>query len=157
MLNFPVIFLLLAAVTLHGVKSDCVWYGECGDAMNGGKYNCKYDGPAKPLENDPALHELYKATCPHLYEGNSTRTCCSAAQIKRIDDNLSLPKQLMSRCPSCFANFKAFLCDFTCSTQSSEFLLVTDEAEYNETQLQIKAVTYHLTDYYAQNMYDSCK
>ncbi len=156
MSNIQIVILLLIAVT-HGVKSDCIWYGECGDANNGGKYNCKYDGPPKLLENDPELHELFRVTCPHLYEGNNTRTCCSREQIKRIDDNLSIPKQLMSRCPSCFTNFKSFLCDFTCNPDSSEFLLVTDEGEYNATQTQIKAITYHITDYYAQSMYDSCK
>ena len=156
MMKFSLLILILG-LTIIQVESNCIWYGECGNSMNDGKYNCEYSGPALPLENDPELHELYKSICPHLYQGNETKTCCDRAQLKRINDNLSLPKQLMNRCPACYTNFKAFLCDLTCHPESSDFLLVTDESVYNTTEKQITTLTYHMSTYYAQNMYDSCK
>ena len=163
MINLSILkyFVLLLTVASQ-VHADCIWYGECGDAMADGKYNCKYTGKAKPLENDPELRALYKKICPHLYNGDDTATCCSREQIQRIDNSSSLPKQLMSRCPACFTNFKGFLCDLTCNPDMSEYLLVTKEGDYNSTQYQnstkqIEQITYHMTTEYADKMFDSCQ
>ena len=50
----------------------------------------------------------------------------------RLQSDLSVPRQLMSRCPACFFNFKAFLCDLTCNPNQSDFLLVTSEQDYTK-------------------------
>jgi hypothetical protein len=44
-----------------------------------------------------------------------------------MDSQLSVPKQLMARCPACLANFKSFLCDMTCSNKQSEFIVDTSQ------------------------------
>lgn len=138
------------------VHADCIWYDECGDAMANGKYNCKYDGKPKLLESD--LEEGFKTLCPHLFTGeNQTYTCCSRAQYNRLSSSMAVPHQLMSRCPSCYTNFRSFLCDLTCNPNAKDFLLVTKEGPYNETQMQIERITYHMTNTYAENMYNSCK
>ncbi len=68
---------------------------------------------------------MYKELCPHLYNGpNNTRTCCDIQQLSYFDRDLTVPKQLMSRCPACFTNFVAFLCDLTCGPTQSDFLVI---------------------------------
>ena len=93
-------------------------------------YNCKYQGPPKPMINEADL-SLLKLLCPHLYNGTDTVTCCDTAQLHRFNEDFSLPRQLMSRCPACFRNFRSFLCDFTCGPQQSEYLTIVQEKPYN--------------------------
>ena len=162
-------FILLVG-TLCVVNANCIWYGECGPSQNDGRYNCKYQGEARPLGPDPELNNVFKDLCPHLFNGvNETSTCCARDQIERINKDMSLPHQLMSRCPACFRNFKAFLCDFSCNPKQSEFLLVTQEQPYvpdtneikkisdNSAQMEIVRLTYHATNQYVENMFNSCQ
>lgn len=191
-----------------------MWYGECGpsDTNPSANYNCKYDGEAV-LQKDEKFMSMFKELCPHLYKGpNTTATCCDAEQFYHFNADLSVPKQLMSRCPACFTNFRTFLCDMTCSPNNADFLLITqsrpyhpksttappshddheeeeenEENEDNESAHEDKnrsgrqrrdvtsqphrytsddppkpteeviRYTYHLTNYYANNLYNSCK
>lgn len=62
-----------------------------------------------------------------MYNGpNNTRTCCDNQQLTNFDLDLAVPKQLMSRCPACFTNFVAFLCDLTCGPTQSDFLVINN-------------------------------
>ena len=106
-------------------------YSECGDTQSGAKLNCKYTGEAKSIPQTSNV--LFKEMCPHLFKNsadNETYTCCDATQIERLNNGFSLPRQLMSHCPSCFLNFKTFLCDIICSPNQSDFLIVTSERAY---------------------------
>jgi len=117
------------------VSSDCIWYGECGQSerVSTAKYNCEYLGPPIAQTNKTYL-DLLKDLCPHLYNGpNTTSTCCDFAQLSRFTNDLSFPRQLMSRCPACFLNFRTFLCDMTCSPKQSEFLVITKDQPYNKS------------------------
>lgn len=160
MLNLSILKYLVLVVTalsyFNHVNADCIWYGECGPSQNDGVYNCKYNGPPKLLE--PEIENLFEELCPHLYKGpNKTETCCNKQQINRIYKSMSLPEQLMSRCPACYTNFRAFLCDLTCNPDMQNFLQVTKEDSYNETNAQINEITYHISNEYVNTMYDSCK
>ena len=150
---------------------NCIWYGECGqsDRVSDHKYNCKYTGPAKPLQDENSL-KLLKELCPHLYNGTSTVTCCDSSQIARFHNDLSLPKQLTSRCPACYLNFRTFLCDLTCSPIQSEFLIITKEQNYNNTNnsidmipslkdgfSEITEINYTVTNSFTNSLYNSCK
>jgi hypothetical protein len=37
----------------------------------------------------------------------------------------------MSRCPACFLNFRALVCDFSCSPKQNEFVIVESEQPFN--------------------------
>ena len=37
----------------------------------------------------------------------------------------------MSRCPACFLNFRALVCDFSCSPKQNEFVVVESEQLFN--------------------------
>ena len=106
---------------------------------------------------------LYKNLCPHLFNGyDNTSTCCDFNQLKRFSSQMAVPKQLLSRCPSCYLNFRSFLCDLTCSPIQSEFFMITQDQYYKnpsneDGQMEVVQVTYHLTNNYANNLFDSCK
>lgn len=54
--------------------------------------------------------------------GSSTTTCCTVNQLKSLKENLKLPIQLLSRCPSCYANFRAIFCQMACNSNQSMYL-----------------------------------
>jgi Niemann-Pick C1 protein len=55
--------------------------------------------------------------------------------LNRLSKDLSLPRQLLSRCPACYRNFRTFLCDMTCSPIQSQFHIVNKEREYNPNKV----------------------
>ena len=164
-MKFLYLFLLFSLFVCQ-VHSNCIWYGECGESGQGddGRYNCKYTGPAKP-QTDRAYLDFYKELCPQLYkeqvnpQTNETYvdTCCDMAQLVRYNKQLSVPKQLMLRCPSCYLNFRTFLCDFTCSPKQADFMQITQESDFNATTQQVVTLTYYITNSSTTEMYDSCK
>ena len=83
-------------------------YGECGksDRVDDHFFYCAYNGSAIQQTSDEYL-KIFKETCPHLYNGpQDTFSCCDMRQLESFVNDLSVPRQLMSRCPACFANFK---------------------------------------------------
>jgi Niemann-Pick C1 protein len=154
------LYLLLVVLSLfvNQVRSDCIWYGQCGPSGQGdnGVYNCKYNGPPKPQTNETFL-STFKELCPHLYnETHPTETCCDYAQLSRFKQQLSVPKQLMSRCPACYLNFRTFLCDFTCNPHQQDFMIVTQEQDYTPKQQEVVSLTYYITNSSVDQLYQSC-
>jgi hypothetical protein len=186
------------------IDCNCIWYGECGESDNvgTGKYNCKYTGKAKPFLNATS-QKVLKTECPHLFNGDNTVTCCDDVMVNRLSKDFSLPRQIISRCPACYRNFRTFLCDMTCSPDQDQFLIVTKDRPYNpsgknvvpssanvvpssasddsavydededddtksvqkrspqtkvsDTIMEITEITYTLSEYYANHLFDSCK
>ncbi|RNA21587.1 Niemann-Pick C1, partial [Brachionus plicatilis] len=162
-LKFLLLVFVAINLNLEYVKCNCIWYGQCGPSQHGvdGRYNCKYTGQPKIQTNETFI-TIFKDLCPHMYKENEDiRTCCDYEQLITFYDNLSVPRQLLSRCPSCFKNFKAFLCDFTCSPTQNEFMLITKEDEYhpseNVTKIEVVELTYHITNYSVNALYKSCQ
>lgn len=93
---------------------------------------------------------------------NNTRTCCSAEQLKTMESSLSLPDQLLSRCPTCNRNFRNEICQMTCNPTHSRFLYGNDSAPCPRDEADCKktgwaSVTYFMTEKYANDLYRSCK
>lgn len=124
------LFLILFQLTIRNVLSDCIMYGECGpNEKETSVYNCKYNGKAKPLPQH--ILKKFKETCPHLYTGNETHTCCDVDQIIRMIDGISVPRQFMFRCPACYLNFRTLVCDMSCNPNQHEFVHVNSEKPFN--------------------------
>ncbi|KAM9308837.1 NPC intracellular cholesterol transporter 1 [Gastrophryne carolinensis] len=152
---------LVAAATLPEQVSSqhCVWYGECEEAEGGKRYNCEYEGPPIPLPEEG--HALLLQLCPSLYYGN-VGVCCDVQQLHTLNNNLQLPLQFLSRCPSCFYNLMTLFCELTCSPRQSEFLNVTETRDYIPPEPQkgnksIVAMEYYIGRSFSNAMYNACK
>ena len=63
----------------------------------------------------------------NLYLDGTTRDfCCDEAQLEILRDQMTLPQQLLGRCPSCYSNFINLWCQFTCSPHQSDFVRVVE-------------------------------
>ncbi|XP_078467452.1 NPC intracellular cholesterol transporter 1 [Lampetra planeri] len=157
---------LLAAATAvtRGLEQDrdqvhlpnyCVWYGECGlNPQTQKAYNCFYNGTAKPLPHEG--YELLKELCPSMVQENVS-TCCDVKQLRTLKENMAVPLQFLSRCPSCFYNLMTFYCELTCSVNQSTFLNVT-QTEYSKTTgMSITRLQYYISKTFANGMFNSCK
>jgi Niemann-Pick C1 protein len=125
-------------------------------------YNCEYTGPPKKSTNE-TFNSYLRDLCPHLYvpdKNGAVDICCDYPQLARFDKQISVPRQLMTRCPACWLGFRTFLCDFTCSPRQHEFMLITDDEPYNSTKpsvtRQVKSVDYYITNTSMTDMYNSC-
>lgn len=54
------------------------------------------------------------------------KLCCDSAQLNTLDENVKLVANFIMRCPSCFNNLLAHICELTCSPHQSQFVKVTD-------------------------------
>ncbi|OXB56393.1 hypothetical protein ASZ78_004926 [Callipepla squamata] len=153
------LLLLLLLSPAQVLPQQCVWYGECGIASGDKRYNCAYDGPPIPLPEDG--YDLIQELCPGLFFGNVS-TCCDILQLQTLKNNLQLPLQFLSRCPSCFYNLINLFCELTCSPNQSEFLNVTSTVPYydpisKENKSSITELQYFIGERFANDMYNACK
>ncbi|XP_045383506.1 NPC intracellular cholesterol transporter 1 isoform X3 [Lemur catta] len=151
--------LLLLLCPAQVFSQSCVWYGECGIASGDKRYNCKYSGPPKPLPKDG--YDLVQEHCPGFFFDNVS-LCCDVQQLRTLKDNLQLPLQFLSRCPSCFYNLLTLFCELTCSPRQSQFLNVTATEDYvdpatNQTRTNVKELQYYVGQSFANAMYNACR
>ena len=146
-------------VNRHGY---CIWYGQCA-ASRYGKYNCFYNGPAKPFAQNKELFDLINSTCPEYInrtDPNSSTSCCDAAQMKTLQNEMSIAVSLFSRCPACLKNFLNHFCAVTCDPSQSLFMTTNDIIGYNisaEVESYVKDVDIYVTIDYAERLFNSCK
>ncbi|XP_075272433.1 NPC intracellular cholesterol transporter 1 [Opisthocomus hoazin] len=157
-LGLLALFLLLL-LPAQVLPQSCVWYGECGVASGDKRYNCAYDGPPIALPEDG--YDLMQELCPGLFFGNVS-TCCDVRQLQTLKNNLELPLQFLSRCPSCFYNLINLFCELTCSPNQSDFLNVTSTIPYydpilKENKSSITELQYFIGERFANAMYNACK
>ncbi|XP_076168069.1 Niemann-Pick type C-1a isoform X2 [Ptiloglossa arizonensis] len=155
-----VILFVLSAWGLIGAVSaaesgHCIWYGQCYTDIYTHKKNCPYSGPPKLLDFEG--QELLAKTCPHLVKdsGNGIKTCCDTKQLQTLNTNLKLAANFISRCPSCFDNFVKHFCEFTCSTEQSKFINVTEIREEGEVKY-INKIDVYITNKYLEGTFNSC-
>ncbi|XP_042299315.1 NPC intracellular cholesterol transporter 1-like [Sceloporus undulatus] len=140
-------------------SDSCIWYGECGTASGDKRYNCEYNGPALPLPKDG--YDLVQELCPGLFFENVS-LCCDVQQLHTLKNNMELPLQFLSRCPSCFYNLMNLFCELTCSPHQSEFLNVTQTIPYvdpvtEKNKTSITELQYYIGETFSNAMYNACK
>ncbi|KHN80510.1 Niemann-Pick C1 protein [Toxocara canis] len=140
-------------------RRRCTMRGVCGQRGHMHQ-NCPYNGPPKPLD-DSQDRDLLRQLCPHLYQDGENEFCCDGAQLEHLASQMTLPRQLLSRCPSCFANFIQLWCDFTCSPRQSDFLRITavsdDQSLIPNKTHYVTEVEYYVREDYANGLLESCK
>jgi len=113
--------------------------------MQGSAVTNPYNGPAKPFTNES--YAILQDVCPSMAKGiENTKGCCGIGQLISLQKNLKTAATLFSRCPSCSKNFYDMWCDFTCSPDQSNFL-----------DYMMASATFHISEKYANGLYDSCK
>ncbi|XP_044740740.1 NPC intracellular cholesterol transporter 1 isoform X2 [Chrysoperla carnea] len=155
---FIFLYLLIKIQAADNNTYECVWYGQCNKDNMGRMQNCVYNGPPKPL-NDTNAQALLAKWCPHLIkdDGEGIKTCCDANQLTYFDTSIKLAENLLGRCPSCMRNLANHLCDFTCGTDQSRFMSVTETQKNATGGEYILAVEIFITNEYLNGAYDSCK
>lgn len=66
------------------------------------------------------------------FAGGNEEFCCDGKQIDLLSAQMTLPRQLLARCPSCLTNFVQLWCDFTCSPEQGNFVRIktTEDDSY---------------------------
>jgi hypothetical protein len=140
-------------------NGKCVIYGKC-HSEGGKQYLCSVDHPPKTL-SESGMASL-QAFCPELTSKYGNNLCCDEAQVTDLTVNLALPQGLLSRCPSCFYNFRQSLCDFTCSPYQYRFLNanatgVVEDPETGLNKTYVIGLNYFIGTEHVEKVYESCK
>ncbi|XP_033726830.1 NPC intracellular cholesterol transporter 1-like [Pecten maximus] len=151
---FAAIFFFAQKINADSDRGHCIWYGECTNTSTG-RQNCAYNGTAKPMTDPAALSRLQRY-CPQLYKGNSTLTCCNAAQLVTMEKSMSLAEELLRNCPSCYYNFLNIFCYLTCDPHQSTSVGVKTQAPNEKGVATVLAVDYAMTTTFADGMFNSC-
>jgi len=137
----------------------CTMYGVCTKTPDGKRtLNCYANHPPKKI--DPIAYANLTAFCPEMLEMYGTdELCCKEDQIADLVSQLQTPKGIISRCPSCWYNFRQSFCEFTCSPYQAHFLKVAKfYPPVNETSPKVvESVDFYVTKRHAQGSFDSCK
>nr|XP_054751603.1 NPC intracellular cholesterol transporter 1-like [Lytechinus pictus] len=165
-------FMFQADAYIHK-EGYCMWYDQCGkDALTHKSLNCLYNKPAKVLDDQAGL-QILEQLCPEMVAANKneTKTCCSPSQLQTFQNNMKIPDETMSRCPSCYKNLVNIYCHLTCSPDQSIYVNATKTMPYPSTpppaentihdkdsgQRSITEVSYYILNETAQAMFNSCK
>ncbi|CAL1295283.1 unnamed protein product [Larinioides sclopetarius] len=147
--------LVLLSLSCIECKDQCVMRGQCAyDDMSELYMPCVYNGDPVPLKDQKSI-DFLKTVCPSLKLDSDYNVCCDSDQIKAFQKSLDQLATLFMRCPSCYHNLANVFCYLTCSPAQSRFLKVTDFID-NEGNKSVSGMSYFLTDYFVQGMFNSC-
>uniref|UniRef100_T1IQG2 SSD domain-containing protein n=1 Tax=Strigamia maritima TaxID=126957 RepID=T1IQG2_STRMM len=140
-------------------EDTCVWYGQCDKSDESHILNCFYNGPPKPF--DPSAIDTLKENCPELVDASGKAlTCCDLDQVNSFAASVAIAKTLLARCPSCWHNFRNYLCTMTCGTQQSRYLYAQKTKKGDKEHKDQKAIVeleYLVSEQYTESFFDSCK
>ena len=140
-------------VTKHEA-GRCSMRGACGsESIISGELPCPYNGLAE--EPSKSTREKLVGICGE--EWGEGAVCCDDDQIEALASNLARANQLISSCPACRKNFYNLFCTFTCSSDQSLFVNVTDTMETRNGDEGVSELDNLWSQEYKDAFYDSCK
>ena len=125
--------------------------------QEGKSLNCLYNGPTRTMNDTKGL-ELLSNICPKY--AADRKTCCSAKQLKTLDDNLDTLSQFASRCPACLRNLIDLFCELTCSPDQSLFMdpvMLLPPFPIPGQKQSILRINYYASPEFKKGLFDSCK
>lgn len=124
-------------------------------------------------DGDILTRKIFEANCPWLLHPGSPSndtTCCSFSQATQMEVKLALAKMMLSRCPSCWFNFRYTICEMTCGPRQKNFLEITetvpcttregllpeDDPTLGNATLCVSRMNYHIDDEVVMKTFNSC-
>lgn len=160
---------LLFFLTLWcSAKARCRMRGDCYQ-VNGFDKPCPVDTEALPIieglsdEEANRILTILSNRCPTLVlddEGNrlpddQILTCCTADQIIKMSESLTLADGILGRCSTCFRNFARQICEMNCAVDQSRFLEVYTEMGTNDTEY-VNEIDYRVHEDFMLSAHASC-
>uniref|UniRef100_A0A2A4K8N4 SSD domain-containing protein n=1 Tax=Heliothis virescens TaxID=7102 RepID=A0A2A4K8N4_HELVI len=150
------------------VNARCVVRGECYE-VNGMVKPCPADIEAQPLidglseEKAREIVDIFSSICPTLVvddggnrlPDNQILTCCTADQVIRTAESLTLAESVLGRCPTCYRNFARQICEMNCATDQSRFVNVTTATAADGT-LYVDVIDYRVYEKFMLDAHASC-
>lgn len=155
MLNLIYWFLLAIGVcAMVHEPGYCAMYDNCGKkSVFGASLPCPNN--IKAVKPDDESIKILKDICGDL---DIDTVCCSYDQVLSLQANLKKVDPLISSCPACRKNFYDFFCEFTCSSNQSIFVNITDTTIAKDTQKEIiTELVQYVEPSTASKFFDSCK
>ncbi|PZC75350.1 hypothetical protein B5X24_HaOG206445 [Helicoverpa armigera] len=160
---------ILCFLTLWcSANARCVVRGECYE-VNGMAKPCHVDMEAQPLidglteEKAREVVEIFSSICPTFVvddEGNrlpddQILTCCTADQVIKTAESLTLAEGVLGRCPTCYRNFARQICEMNCAADQSRFLNATNTTAPDGT-VHVDVINFRVYEKFMLDAHASC-
>lgn len=139
--------------------------------------NCLADDPLHPEDKEvkllsnatsiARLREFCGDTLDFYGEepGGGYALCCADDQINELSGQILMAKDIISRCPACWRNFRQVFCELACSPYQKHFERAAlfektpPDPETGEIlrPRMVRELELYVTERYISSTYDSCK
>ncbi|KAL3081849.1 hypothetical protein niasHS_012297 [Heterodera schachtii] len=143
----------LSSKTADTEDKQCVMRGICGKDGEL-RQNCRYEKQPVPVNSSMEIE--YSELCPQLFKEGNTDLCCDDEQFDVLKQKLVTARNILWHCPSCYANYVNFWCQFACSPYQAQFVEIVETRRADDVEY-VSEVNYYVTKRYADELFDSCK
>lgn len=119
--------------------------------------NCPYTGPGYTL-NDNEAEEILLKRCPDIYKDPSALVCCTAGQVKTMENSIQMAEGIFGRCQTCLKNMMKGICGLACDPAQDKYITILEERYSAIFQKNyVHSVEYRVDLNYTTSAYESCK
>jgi len=140
-----VLYLLVGlSVAVIREQGRCATYGDC-DGLP-----CVDNGKARSASSESS--KVLSGLCPHLKVEDGV--CCTEEQVGILVKKLGKADARLKKCNTAVSNFRALICDFTCSPNQSQFVEVVESQSYQSGR-KAKKLKYYVSEEYSDKTFYS--
>ncbi|UYV71550.1 NPC1 [Cordylochernes scorpioides] len=129
--------------------NDC---SEPGDMISFGSFTCVYDGPPKSISS--VSREIINQHCPKFL--NTTYLCCDDRQLDAMKNSFLAIEVFISKCPSCYMNFRNLICMYSCDPDQHKFVKIVSSRNISQDRQRVTNASYYVNKNFIYDIYDSC-
>lgn len=121
--------------------------------------NCPFDGPGKSL-NDKEAEAILTRRCPDFFNDPSTPVCCTANQVRTMENSIQMAEGIFGRCQTCLKNLMKGICGVACDPNQSKYLTITevrDSVAPFQGKKYVNRLEYRMNESYMSSVYETCR
>lgn len=70
--ELPVLIILFSVLAIVLGEEHCIWNRTCYENDDGKKFNCPYDGPGNPIDDEISIQTMLHR-CPDIYKNRKLK------------------------------------------------------------------------------------
>lgn len=143
--------------TCLAVDGQCLLHGFCGETDKG-IVPCYVKRDHHQYEDSSDTLELLRSYCPELFlDGVAIpETCCSPADVKRMQMAFQRHAAPYQDCESCFANVRGYICHAHCAPNQDQFLEIKKVVNV-QNGTAVEEMDYYMTRKFVEGFVRSCQ
>lgn len=120
--------------------------------------NCPFDGPGLSL-NDKEAEAILLRRCPDFFTDPSTPVCCTANQVRTMENSIQMAEGIFGRCQTCLKNLMKGICGVACDPEQSKYLTILElrDSVAPIGNKYVSRLEYRMDENYMKSVYETCR